>query len=158
MKGKTEKMTPRSIPSFSCHRSPWCEKLEFPWHIYLLDLPKLYWADALFLCRDHEVHGSFLLLCDVVIQTQAFGKSCREDFRVGLSKAEIKLVLKVFHGFRTGAALRQLGPNGTISWSAFRLSVPWEVLKEELPLRQQQSKEIKKKQLDELDWISHIII
>lgn len=60
--------------------------------------------------------ASFLLLCDVVTQTQTFGKSCREEFsELGFSKAEIKLVLKVFDGFRTGAAQRQLGPVGTIS-------------------------------------------
>lgn len=60
--------------------------------------------------------AGFLLLCDVVTQTQAFGKSCREEFcELGFSKAEIKLVLKAFHGFRTGAAQRQLRPNGTIS-------------------------------------------
>lgn len=105
-----------------------------------------------------ECMAGFLLFCDVATHTQAFGKSCREEFsELGFSKAEIKLALKVFHGFRTGAAQRQLRPDGTISWSALRLSVPWEVLKEELALSQKQSEDIKK-QLDELDGINHIII
>jgi len=40
--------------------------------------------------------AGFLVLCDVVSQTQAFGKSCREEFcALGLTKAEINLVLKV---------------------------------------------------------------
>lgn len=38
--------------------------------------------------------AGFLVLCDVV--SQSFGKSCRKEFcELGLTKAEIKLVLKV---------------------------------------------------------------
>lgn len=40
--------------------------------------------------------ADFLVPCDVASQTQAFGKSFREEFcELGLSKAEIKLVPKV---------------------------------------------------------------
>lgn len=40
--------------------------------------------------------AGFLVLCDVVSQTQAIGKSCREEFNeLGVTKGEIKLVLKV---------------------------------------------------------------
>lgn len=40
--------------------------------------------------------AGFLVLCDVVSQTQAFDKSCREEFcQLGLTKAEIKLVPKM---------------------------------------------------------------
>lgn len=40
--------------------------------------------------------AGFLVFCDVVGQTQACGRSCTEKFcKLGITKAEIKLVLEV---------------------------------------------------------------
>lgn len=59
-KGSLKKWPPGPFPVFHVTGVTDVNNLKFPWHIYLLDLPKLQWADTLFLCRDHEVHGRFL--------------------------------------------------------------------------------------------------